>query len=68
MATAIFLATITTQTTAQTIGGDGVRGSRSRGGSGHHHHQQDFMIFSLRQEPPLLVLPVFYITSSLRDL
>ena len=38
--------TTTTRTTAQTNG---------RGSEGPHHHKQDLTIFSLRQEPPLLV-------------
>ena len=48
--------TPTTKTAAQATGVGGVRGSRGRGSEGPHHHQQDFTIFSLRQEPPLLVL------------
>ena len=56
IARAIFLLTTTTQTTAKATGGSGVRGSRGRGREGPHHHQQDIMIFSLRREPPLLVV------------
>ena len=40
IATAIFLLTTTTQTTAQATSG-GVRGSHTRGSEGPHHHQQD---------------------------
>ena len=53
IATAIVWLTTTTQTTAQTAGGSGVRGSCGRGREGPHHHQQDYMIFSLPREPPL---------------
>ena len=55
MATVIFWLTTTTQITAQVTGGGGIRGIHSRGSEGPHQHQQDFMIFSLRREPPLLV-------------
>ena len=47
--------TTTTRTAAQATGVGGVRGSRSRGIEGPHHHPQEFMIFSSRREPPLLV-------------
>ena len=55
IATATIWLTTTTKTAAQATGVGGVRGSRSRGIEGPHHHPQDFMIFSLRREPPLLV-------------
>ncbi len=54
--TAFFWLTTATQTTAKATGGSGVRGSRGRGREGPHHHQQDVRIFSLRREPPLLVV------------
>ena len=55
---AIFWLTTTTQTTTQATGGGGVRGSRGRVSEGPHHHQLDFTIFSLRREPPLLVIVI----------
>ena len=55
IATSIFWLTTTTQITAKATGGSGVEGSRGKGRVGPHHHQHDFMIFSLRWEPSLLV-------------
>ena len=51
--TATIWLTTTNKTAAQATGVDGVRG---RGIEGLHHHPQDFTIFSLRLEPPLLVV------------
>ena len=67
IATAIFWLTTTTQTTAEATGGAGIRGSRAKGSEGPHHHQQDFTIFSLRQEPPLLVITTNFDTIPLFD-
>ena len=66
IATATIWLTTTTKTAAPATGVGGVRGSRSRGIEGPHHHPQDFTIFSLRREPPLLVLKKFHISITVR--
>ena len=58
IATAIFGLSTTIQTAAQVTSGGGIRSIRGRGSEGPHHHQQDFMIFSLRRGPSLLVINV----------